>query len=286
MPNAQPGDSNADQIAYWNGPATAPWIAHQARIDALLQGLTRVALDRAAPQPGESVLDIGCGTGTTVLELAARVGPEGRVLGIDVSEPMLARARERIAAAGLAQVRVELADASTHGFTPESFDLGFSRFGVMFFEDPPTTFAHIRQALKPSGRLVFTAFRSLTENAWVRVPLEAARPFLPPMEPPQPDAPGQFAFADPGRVRDILEAAGFRDVVLTPHDPAMALAGPGEAEEAAAFSTKMGPVARILRERPDLAEPARKAMAEVYRQHDGPQGIVLPAAIWIVSARP
>lgn len=286
MQNAQPGGPNADQIAYWNGPATAPWIAHQARIDALQQEATRLALDRAAPQPGEHVLDIGCGTGTTLLELAARVGAEGRVLGVDVSEPMLARARERIAAAGLSQVRVELADASTCEFVPGSFDLAFSRFGVMFFRDPVAAFAHIRRALKATGRLVFVCFRSLAENAWVRVPAEAARPLLLPMEPPQPGEPGEFAFADAHRVRGILEGAGFRDVTLTPHDPPMHLAGPGGAEEAAAFSTRMGPVARILRERPELMEPVRRAIAEAFRKHDGPQGIVLPAAIWIVSARP
>ncbi|MDI3305970.1 MAG: class I SAM-dependent methyltransferase [Acetobacteraceae bacterium] len=286
MQNARPGEPNADQIAYWNGPAAAPWVAHQARIDALHQEATRLLLDRAAPRQGEHVLDLGCGTGTTLLELAARVGPEGRVLGLDVSEPMLARARERIAAAGLSQVRVELADASAYGFAPGSFDLAFSRFGVMFFRDPVAAFAQIRRALKPEGRLVFVCFRSLAENAWVRVPQEAAQPLLPPAEPPKPGEPGEFAFADPGRVRGILEGAGFRDVTLTPHDPPIHLAGPGGAEDAAAFSTQMGPVARILRERPDLTEPVRKAMAEAYRKHDGPQGIVLPAAIWIVSARP
>ncbi|MBX6744134.1 MAG: class I SAM-dependent methyltransferase, partial [Acetobacteraceae bacterium] len=182
--------------------------------------------------------------------------------------------------------RVELADASAYGFAPGSFDLAFSRFGVMFFRDPVAAFAQIRRALKPEGRLVFVCFRSLAENAWVRVPQEAAQPLLPPAEPPKPGEPGEFAFADPGRVRGILEGAGFRDVTLTPHDPPIHLAGPGGAEDAAAFSTQMGPVARILRERPDLTEPVRKAMAEAYRKHDGPQGIVLPAAIWIVSARP
>src|SRR6516225_3714326 len=131
---AAPG--NAAQIEFWNSAATRAWADQYARMDRAVAALTNELLALSAPRPGERVLDIGCGAGTTVLELATRVGPGGRVLGADVSEPSIARARERIAAAGLRHAEVIVADASVHPFPPDSFDLTFSRFGIMFFSDP------------------------------------------------------------------------------------------------------------------------------------------------------
>ena len=262
------------------------WVTLQARLDEMFRGLTRVALDHAAPQPGERVIDVGCGCGATLLGLARQVGKDGKVLGVDVSQPMLSRAQERIAEAGYSQAEVALADAATYTFEPNSCDLVFSRFGVMFFRDPVEAFTNLRRALTPKGRLVFAAFRPLQENPWVLVPLTAAKPLLPPITPPGPEDPGQFAFADPERVRRILGAAGFRDVTFTPHDPDMVLAGPGGATDAAAFSAQLGPVSRALAEAAEsLKQTVRNALADEFRRHDGPNGISLPAAIWIVSAR-
>jgi ubiquinone/menaquinone biosynthesis C-methylase UbiE len=124
----QAGTGNAAQIEFWNSAATRAWADQYARMDRAVAALTKELLDLAAPQPGERVLDIGCGPGTTVLELAKQVGPGGHVLGADVSEPSVARARERIAAAGLRHAEVIVADASVHPFPPDSFELAFSRF--------------------------------------------------------------------------------------------------------------------------------------------------------------
>ncbi|HYZ33803.1 MAG TPA: methyltransferase domain-containing protein, partial [Crenalkalicoccus sp.] len=155
---------DAGDPAYWNGPAGRSWVAGQERMDATFAPLTEVALALAAPRPGERVLDIGCGCGGTLLALADRVGSAGEVLGLDVSAPMLARAAER--AAGLPQVRTALGDAAAHPLPPAHFDLGFSRFGVMFFRGPVGAFRHIRAALRPGGRLVFICWRALAENDW------------------------------------------------------------------------------------------------------------------------
>ena len=124
------------QREFWNGEATRRWVIEQARIDRLFANMTDAAMTAAAPMPGESVLDIGCGTGTTVLRLAKAVGSSGRVLGVDISEQQLGLARQRVAAAGVTLVQLVLDDAGTHNFARETIDLCFTRFGVMFFADP------------------------------------------------------------------------------------------------------------------------------------------------------
>ena len=240
----------------------------------------------ATPQPGERILDIGCGPGTTVLELARRVGPDGHVLGADVSKLSVARARERIAAAGLRHAEVIVADASVHPFPPDSFDLTFSRFGIMFFSDPVAAFANVRRAMKPGGRLALAVFRPASETLWPHAPLEPVRHLLPPIPAPGPEEPGPFSWADPARVHRILGGAGFSEVSLTPLDPVIQLAGPAGEAEAANFVMAMGPLARVL---PSLSAAQRenvRATLEVYfRGHAASQGIVLPAEIWVVRAR-
>jgi ubiquinone/menaquinone biosynthesis C-methylase UbiE len=277
---------NAREAEYWNSPATRAWANRHEPIDALFTGLTQVAFDHAAPQYGEHVLDIGCGSGTTVLELAARVGSRGHVLGADIAQASVERARARIAASGLANAKVILADVSTHAFAPKQFDLVFSRFGVMFFSDPTATFMRLRAAMKPNGRLTLTVFRAADRNPWATAPIASVRHLLPPVASPRPEDPGQFSWADPARIQRILDGAGFRDVSLTPHHPAMRLAEPGGAEQAVQFAMSVGPAVRATSGASDaVREAVRAGLHAFFQQLDGPQGIVLPGAIWIVKAR-
>ena len=167
------------QHVFWNSEATRRWVTEQARIDRLMADVTEAALAAAAPKRGERVLDVGCGTGSTVLRLAEGVGPSGRVLGVDISEQQLALARERVAAAGVNQAQLVLRRA-THHFAPETFDLGFSRFGVMFFPDPAAAFRNIRGAMKRSGRLLLAVFRTGLENPWATASVAALSHLVPP----------------------------------------------------------------------------------------------------------
>jgi SAM-dependent methyltransferase len=277
---------NAAQIAYWNDQAAVTWTAFQERIDAVFAPLTATALEAADPLPGESVIDVGCGCGATVLELARRVGPSGRVMGLDVSGPMAGRARERIAAAELKNAEVVVADAATRDLSGTDANLLFSRFGVMFFVDPTAAFANLRSAMRPTGRLMFACWRPLEDNSWFTLPLEAARGLLPPQSPLEPDAPGPFAFADPERVGGILAAAGWRHATAIRHDTPMRLAGPGQLEEATEFATRVGPLSRMLSEvDPETRSRARAAVAQALQAIEGPNGFTLRGSIWLVVAR-
>ena len=191
--------ANAGQIDYWNDEAGPKWVRLQELLDHQLADLGLFVVERAAPAAGERVLDIGCGCGASSLELAQRVGPKGSVLGVDVSEPMLARARERARHAGVDNLQFQRGDAQVTPFEPGSFDLVHSRFGIMFFEDPPAAFANMRRALAPNGRVTFVCWQPLSENPWMRIPMAAALPHieLPPI--PAPGAPGPFALGDDGR---------------------------------------------------------------------------------------
>jgi SAM-dependent methyltransferase len=258
-------------------------VTEQTRIDRLMAEVTEAALAAAAPQPGESVLDVGCGTGTTTLRLAQAVGSTGQVLGVDISEQQLGLARQRVADAGVKNVQLVLDDAASHRFRAESIDLGFTRYGVMFFADPVTAFRNIRSAMRPSGRLLLAVFRSGPENAWATAAVGAIGHLIAPPVPPGPEEPGQFSWSDPARVRRILDGAGFRDVALKPLDLSFRLGA--DAAEAAEFATFMGQGARLLHGQPEeTRQAARSAFEGFFRQHEGPNAVRLPAALWLVSA--
>ena len=270
----------AAEAEYWNSAATRAWAEQHERQDRALAGLAEATLDLAAPQPGERVLDIGCGAGTTLLELAARVGPTGHVLGADISERSAARARERLAAAGLPQAEVICADASTHPFAPGSRDLAFSRLGIMFFSDPVAAFANIRRAMKPEGRLALAVFREPRENLWPNAPLDAVRHLLPRPTPAAPQASAMFSWADPARVHQILSEAGFGEVSLSPVDLEYQLAGAGGAAEAADFALLFGPLTRILPGLPlERQQAVRSALEAFFESYVTPQGVALAGRV-------
>jgi SAM-dependent methyltransferase len=278
---------NEDQAQYWNGPSGTKWVDFQSQLDRALDPLGLIGVDIANPQPGEQVIDIGCGCGSTSLVLADRVGHHGHVLGVDISDPMLALARTRIQ--GRVQVEFNNADASVFEFPNGSADLMFSRFGVMFFRDPPKAFFNIRKGLKPGARMVFVCWRPLPLNGWMYVPLQSALSVIEPSPPPIPGEPGPFAFADDQLVRGILAQAGFEKITFTPIDQQMIIGQPGDSPEtfksAVDFALMFGPLGRRLAEM-DRArvEAVRAAITQGLQAHRSSDGVKLPAAIWVVEA--
>jgi len=274
---------NAEQIEYWNSVRAQRWVELQERMDALIEGFGARALERAELAAGERAIDVGCGCGATSLALAGRVGARGRVLGVDVSSQMLARARERARSAGLSNVEFVDGDAQTHAFDAGAWDCVFSRFGVMFFADPARAFANLRVALRRGGLVSFACWRALPENQWVTVPFAALAKVIAPPPPPPPGAPGPFSFGDSARVRGILGDAGFADIDLAPHDGALTLGS--SLDDAVEFALTAGPASRLLEgaSASDRAR-AREVVREALAPHARSGPVALTGAIWLVRA--
>lgn len=277
---------NAEQATYWNDTAGPKWVALQDRIDAQIEPLGLVAMDNAQVATGEAVIDVGCGCGQTSLELGRRVAPDGSVTGVDISQPMLERARSLAEAEGLSHVSFERTDAQVHRFAAGSANLVFSRFGVMFFSDPTAAFANLRKALAADGRLSFACWQSIFENPWMLTPVMAVGEHIELPPPPEPGVPGPFAFADPERVRRILEDAGFRDVRLEDHRTAMQLGASDDLDEIVDFAMQMGPAGAVLRDAPtEKIEQVAIAIRKALEPHRTDGGVRMDAACWMVTAR-
>jgi len=274
------------QRAYWNGPASEPWIRHQEERDASLAPIGQLAMAKLPLVPGARVLDIGCGCGSTSMALAERVGSDGAVLGVDLSEPMLASGEESRRAAGLSQLAFRAGDAATEVFPGGPFDAVFSRFGVMFFADPVAAFRNIHGAMAADGALAFVCWRVLADNPWVLVARDVVLRHVPPQEPTAPDAPGQFAFADPERVRFVLSEAGFSDIQIEPQDFPFVVSPSLDLDAAVATVMTRGPSVRLLAGADEATlEKVRADLGPVLRPHMTDRGLVLGGAVWVVSAR-
>jgi SAM-dependent methyltransferase len=269
----------AEQAAYWNGAGGKGWLASMERIEQGIGDFGKAALAAAGAQPGEKVIDIGCGLGGTTRTLAEAVGLGGHVLGVDISEQLVASARSY----RMPNATFVVGNAATHPFEAASCDLIFSRFGVMFFGDPVAAFRNFRQALKPTGRLVFVCWRTPDENPWGLTPVRAAAPFLPPLPRPGPEDPGQFAFGDRARVERILKAAGFGGLAFKPLDQLVFMGR--SIADILESAGRFGPLARAFADAtPEQIEKAKTAIAATLKPHETAEGVRLPGACWLVSA--
>jgi SAM-dependent methyltransferase len=273
---------NVVQAEAWNGAQGSGWLQREEQHELALQAHHRQLMTVAALAPGERVLDVGCGTGPTTRAAARAVGEQGSVVGLDISAPLLGRAREHAAADGLTNVEFVQADAQVEPLGADRFDVVLSQFGVMFFDDPVAAFTNFAGATKAGGRLTFVCWRGLVDNPWLQVIRDsvAGGRELPP--PPEHSA-GMLGLADRSRVESILLAAGWRDVEVNP------VAVPyvfGSLEDAIAGSASVS----IVRQAVDTLDDAGRAAAlaslrDALAAHGGPDGIVLDSGIWVVTAR-
>ncbi len=268
---------NAAQIEYWNTDAGDTWVRNQQLLDDMLTDISEHTLLTADIAAGMQVLDVGCGCGATALRLS-QIG--ARVTGIDISEPMLKLAQERAREVKL-DIQFLLSDAETLNFEAR-YDLLFSRFGVMFFAEPVAAFSNLQRALKPGGRLHFVCWQAPSVNPWMSAPMAAALTEMPPMEAPDPRAPGPFAFADPGYVNEILAQSGFSEVEVKPYRTRIRLAP--DVDEAFHFFWQLSPLARLLKDADaDTSARIGSKVRKVFVDHTDGEGIVMDAACWLVS---
>lgn len=272
---------NAEMDELWNGPASRAWVDTPDRYDRTLEGFLPVVLEAAALEPGDRVLDVGCGSGALARAAYDRVSPGGAVTGVDISAPLVSLARELSPG-----VEVVQADAQVHDLGTGAFDVLVSRFGVMFFDDPVAAFANLRRAMRPDGRMAFVAWQSAPSNAWVMTAIGALIEHVPMPELPAPGAPGPFAFADADRVRSLLTDAGWRAVEVEPVETSILVGGPGDVDSVLAFY-EQDPIGQMLMSKADEAQraAAHASLRQVIEERIASDGLRLGAAVWLVTAR-
>ncbi len=276
--------AESSQFELWNDAVGGAWVDHADAYDHTLAPFGASVIERLAPQPGERVLDVGCGTGATTRALATLVDPGG-VLGLDLSARMLDEAARRAEAAGLGNVEFLAADVQHAWFAHEPFDVAFSRFGVMFFPDPVLAFSNIAAALRPGGRLGFVCFQSPAVNPFMLVPVLAGAAQLSGLTPPAPGAPGPFSLADPDHLATLLDSAGFESVEIDAGPDEAVLHGADDLEALAARLLEQNPMTApaLARSTPTTRLRAVRATAEALEEHRGGDVVRLGAGTWIVT---
>lgn len=270
-----------EQATLWNGRAGRAWVETQGLLDQMFKPLEDLLVAAVCASSGGRVLDVGCGTGSTTLAVARRLGVNGHCTGIDISRPMIAAARARAEREGAPASFIQ-ADAQIHALEPASFDVIISRLGVMFFDDSGRAFANLRRSSRDDARLQFIAWRGAAENPFMTTAERAAAPLLPNLPARRPDAPGQFAFADRDRVYSILDASGWAEIDIRAIDVACSL----PEQELVRYLTRLGPVGLILHEADDqtralVIETIRAAFDSYV--HAGE--VRFTAACWMVGAQ-
>jgi SAM-dependent methyltransferase len=277
--------ANLDQRSFWNGQGGRTWVARQAHTDSILSPVSAALLSRAAARPGEDVVDVGCGCGASTLDIARSVGPLGRVAAFDISGPMLQEARRRSKQAGVTNIEWLEADPSTAAIP--RYDLLVSNFGMMFFGDPVSSFSHMRRSARSAARMVFVCWRQLSENPWVKLPMDAVSSHLPPRPKAPPNAPGMFAFANPDYVAGVLTSAGWEAPRFEKLDLDLDIAAGQGLEEAVAQSTQIGAINSWLRDQPEeVVATATMSLRDCFAEHLEKESVLLPGAMWLVSSRP
>ena len=271
----------SEQAAHWNGAGGRAWVEFQALLDQMLRPFEELLVQSVEPSNARRVLDVGCGAGSTTLAIARKLGQSGRCTGIDISQPMLAAARERAARENIPATFIA-ADAQRHHFEHASYDSLVSRFGVMFFDDPVQAFANLRQAASPGAGLQFVAWRGVADNAFMTTAERVAAPLLPDLPSRRADEPGQFAFADRERIRTILKQSDWSGVDVEPVDVPCTL----PESELMRYVTNFGLVGRVLHQANDHVRSEFMARASAaFAPYIHGTEVRFTGACWLVKAR-
>ena len=277
--------ANDAQAEYWNSKQGQNWVTFQNDLDLMLGSVTDQLIAIVNPEPGLKIVDLGCGAGASTFEFAELIAPSGKIHGIDVSEPLIERARQRQQELEADNVTFAIADAQEQQLGSGDYDIGVSRFGLMFFSDTEKAFRNIARSIRPGGRLVFAAWAGPEHNPWFALPQQAAIERLGPVEASDPHAPGPLAFRDADRVIGLLKNAGLKNCQSAQVE--IDLHHSGGLGPVLQIAPHVGPIARILNAKngtPDDLTEILDSIAKRFETFLSDDGIRIPAAIHIFSA--
>ncbi|WP_096787922.1 class I SAM-dependent methyltransferase [Rhodobacter sp. CZR27] len=276
---------NQAQEDYWTSLAGLTWIQHERVLDAAMAGMLDVMLNAANISPSDRILDIGCGTGASTVG-ASRRAPNGHVLGLDISRPLLDRASARAREEGIGNASFLVADAQTHRFAGPAFDVLISRIGMSFFADPVSALKNLASALVDGGRMAFICWAAAEQNPWFQIPKQAAEARLGAGPAADPCAPGPTAFQDTRYVTALMARAGLSDVDAKVLE--IWLNPPNGAQGAALAASRVGPAARIIKARQGNeadAHAIEHSVAEGFYQFEHEGKLRVPAIVNLFTCR-
>lgn len=278
-------EKNIKQKEFWSGAGGDVWVNKQREMDIMLNPLGQRAIDKLNLSSIKTIIDIGCGCGATTLEIAKNI-PEGKIVGVDISEPMLSRAREDALKMSLSNTDFVVKDVQTDEIDNNHFDIAFSRFGVMFFEDPYEAFKNINKALKKGGQLSFVCWQHASLNPWQSLSIEVIRGFLDLPAPP-PKGPGPFAFEDKSYVQDILESSNFQEIEIMGNEEQIIMFSGKSLKEACEDYLTINPIVTEMLKNSanELKEEILEALMTKFSDFHKEEGLVFPSATWIVTAK-
>ena len=278
-------DKNIKQKQFWSGAGGDVWVDKQREMDIMLNPLGERVIQGLDLKEETKILDIGCGCGATTLEIAKIVN-QGEVIGVDISEPMLERATQTASDMALTNISYQVKDVQVDEMPNKYFDIAFSRFGVMFFEDPFEAFKNINHSLKDNGQLSFVCWQHASLNPWQSLSIQVIKEFLDLPAPP-PKSPGPFAFEDKSYIEEILNASGFRDIEIKDNQEDIVMFSGKSIREACEDYLTINPVVtEMLKNSPsELREEILEALIGKFSDYHKDDGLLFPSATWIVSAR-
>ena len=277
---------NKNQKDFWSGKGGDIWVERQNAMDTMLSPLGEAALNKLNFNEEENVLDIGCGCGHTTLNIAKRIGPSGNVTGLDISEPMLKRAKESAVEMSITNTSFKCVDVQTEDLGDQIYSAAFSRFGVMFFEDSIAAFKNINKSLISGGYLSFVCWQSPAVNPWQSLFIQEVKKFLDLPSPP-PRSPGPFAFMESEYVSSILEESKFQDITIEGHEAEVNMFSGRSLSESVKDYISINPVVTEMLK--DSSEnqitEIKNSGIEAFSPYYSEKGLIFPSATWLVTAR-
>ena len=279
-------ETNKKQRDFWSGKGGDVWVEKQNAMDVMLEPLGNAALAKLPKNLGRHVIDIGCGCGSTTLSIAEQLNESAKITGVDISEPMLDQAKKVASEKNLSNVDFQVMDIQTELDIEGKYSAAFSRFGVMFFENPVIAFKNINRSLKEEANFSFVCWQSPKLNPWQSLSIQVIKEFVDLPSPPE-RSPGPFAFAEADYLKSIMTDSGFKNINLESHEQQVTMFTGKSLEQASNDYLSINPVVtEMLKEAPEsIKENISSSLQNLFKEYSNGNGLHFPSATWLVTAR-